>query len=112
MSTATEALTATIGRSSLRKRAHTSIEDCGETIDEDVFGRFMQLVAVAAIEAPGGKDAKTQKDAKYALFRSVETADPAHYVRGHAYAPGSWGPPVADELLGRHSTWHGPWLPS
>ena len=28
------------------------------------------------------------------------------------YAQGSWGPPVAAELLGRHSTWHGPWLPS
>src|SRR6267378_1577919 len=66
MSTATEALTRTTGADpgsgavqtadrliifgitgdddwtveNLRKRAHTSIEDCGETIDEDVFGRF------------------------------------------------------------------------
>ncbi|HEV2922447.1 MAG TPA: glucose-6-phosphate dehydrogenase [Solirubrobacteraceae bacterium] len=253
------------------------VEDRGHFYDpvgalrDVVVNHIMQLVAVAAMEAPAGNDAKTLKDAKYALFRSIETADPAHYVRGqyegyrdidgvakdsqtetyaamrleidtwrwagvpwfirtgkclpvtqtelravfrappslrfmepghrrpepnqfvvkldpstgtrlildahradksgpqaitldmefgeeggeaptpyevllldamrgdsarftrqdsieetwrimqplldtpppvHAYAPGSWGPPVADELLGRHSTWHGPWLPS
>jgi glucose-6-phosphate 1-dehydrogenase len=42
----------------------------------------MQVVAVAAMEAPAGDDARTLKDAKYALFRAIETADPAHYVRG------------------------------
>jgi glucose-6-phosphate 1-dehydrogenase len=26
------------------------------------------------------------------------------------YAPGSWGPPAADELLGTHGPWHGPWI--
>jgi glucose-6-phosphate 1-dehydrogenase len=47
-----------------------------------VVNHLMQLVAVAAMEAPAGNDAKTLKDAKYALFRSIETADPAHYARG------------------------------
>jgi glucose-6-phosphate 1-dehydrogenase len=26
------------------------------------------------------------------------------------YAPGSWGPAAADELLGDHAPWRGPWL--
>jgi glucose-6-phosphate 1-dehydrogenase len=34
------------------------------------------------MEAPAGGDAKTLKDAKYALFRSIEDADPIRYVRG------------------------------
>jgi glucose-6-phosphate 1-dehydrogenase len=27
----------------------------------------------------------------------------------HAYAPGSWGPAAADELVAGHGGWHGPW---
>src|SRR3954447_9657148 len=27
------------------------------------------------------------------------------------YAPGSWGPDAADELLGEHGPWRGPWMP-
>jgi glucose-6-phosphate 1-dehydrogenase len=34
------------------------------------------------MEAPAGNDARTLKDAKYAVFRAIEDADPAHYVRG------------------------------
>jgi glucose-6-phosphate 1-dehydrogenase len=28
----------------------------------------------------------------------------------HPYAPGSWGPAAADDLVAGHGTWHGPWL--
>jgi glucose-6-phosphate 1-dehydrogenase len=28
----------------------------------------------------------------------------------HSYAPGSWGPDAANELLQGHGTWHEPWL--
>jgi glucose-6-phosphate 1-dehydrogenase len=28
----------------------------------------------------------------------------------HAYAPGSWGPDAATELLKGHGRWHGPWI--
>jgi glucose-6-phosphate 1-dehydrogenase len=64
------------------------VEDRGHFYDpvgalrDVVVNHIMQLVAVAAMEAPAGGDAKTLKDAKYALFRSIETPDPAHYVRG------------------------------
>jgi glucose-6-phosphate 1-dehydrogenase len=47
-----------------------------------VVNHLMQLVAVAAMEAPAGNDAKTLKDAKYSLFRAIENAEPSHYVRG------------------------------
>jgi glucose-6-phosphate 1-dehydrogenase len=64
------------------------VEDRGHFYDpvgalrDVVVNHIMQLVAVAAMEAPAGGDSKTLKDAKYGLFRSIETADPAHYVRG------------------------------
>jgi glucose-6-phosphate 1-dehydrogenase len=47
-----------------------------------VVNHLMQLVAAAAMEAPAGADPATLKDAKYAVFRSMPEADPAHYVRG------------------------------
>ena len=28
----------------------------------------------------------------------------------HPYAPGSWGPEEADELVAGHGRWHGPWV--
>ncbi|HKG44200.1 MAG TPA: glucose-6-phosphate dehydrogenase [Gaiellaceae bacterium] len=28
----------------------------------------------------------------------------------HAYAPGSWGPEAADELVAGHGRWHEPWI--
>src|SRR5271154_1093083 len=46
-----------------------------------VVNHLMQLVAVAAMEAPAGSDAQTLKDAKFAVFRAMDTADPAHYVQ-------------------------------
>ena len=30
----------------------------------------------------------------------------------HPYAPGSWGPEAADELVAGHGRWHGPWVTS
>jgi glucose-6-phosphate 1-dehydrogenase len=30
----------------------------------------------------------------------------------HAYAPGSWGPKAAEELVAGHGRWHGPWIES
>src|ERR1700683_4092899 len=64
------------------------VEDRGHFYDpvgalrDVVVNHLMQLVAVAAMEAPAGNDADTLKDAKFALFRSVEDASPTHYVRG------------------------------
>jgi glucose-6-phosphate 1-dehydrogenase len=28
------------------------------------------------------------------------------------YAPGSWGPEAADELVSGHGRWHEPWMTS
>ena len=28
----------------------------------------------------------------------------------HGYAPGSWGPAAAEELVASHGGWHGPWI--
>jgi glucose-6-phosphate 1-dehydrogenase len=64
------------------------VEDRGHFYDpvgalrDVVVNHLMQVVAVSAMEAPAGNDAATLKDAKFAVFRSTETADPAHYVRG------------------------------
>jgi glucose-6-phosphate 1-dehydrogenase len=64
------------------------VEDRGHFYDpvgalrDVVVNHLMQVLAVAAMEAPAGADAETFKDAKYAVFRSTATADPAHYVRG------------------------------
>jgi glucose-6-phosphate 1-dehydrogenase len=30
----------------------------------------------------------------------------------HPYAPGSWGPAAADELVAGFGRWHGPWIAS
>jgi glucose-6-phosphate 1-dehydrogenase len=47
-----------------------------------VVNHALQLLAATAMEAPAGNDAKTLKDAKFAVFRSMPDADPAGYVRG------------------------------
>ena len=47
-----------------------------------VVNHLMQVVALAAMEAPASSDAETLKDAKSALFHSIHDANPAHYVRG------------------------------
>ncbi|MGP0048815.1 MAG: glucose-6-phosphate dehydrogenase [Solirubrobacteraceae bacterium] len=64
------------------------VEDRGHFYDrvgalqDVVVNHLMQVVAMAAMEAPAGADAATLKDAKYAVFRSMANADPRHYVRG------------------------------
>ena len=64
------------------------VEDRGHFYDpvgalrDVVVNHLMQAVALAAMEAPAGNDAATLKDAKFALFRSIHDASPAHYVRG------------------------------
>jgi len=64
------------------------VEDRGHFYDpvgalrDVVVNHLMQALALAAMEAPAGNDACTLKDAKFALFRSIHDASPAHYVRG------------------------------
>jgi glucose-6-phosphate 1-dehydrogenase len=64
------------------------VEDRGHFYDkvgalEDVVvNHLMQLVAMAAMEAPADADANALKDAKYVLFRAMAEAEPSHYVRG------------------------------
>ena len=58
------------------------VEDRGHFYDpvgalrDVVVNHLMQVVALAAMEAPAGNDADTLKDAKFALFRSIHDADP------------------------------------
>jgi glucose-6-phosphate 1-dehydrogenase len=64
------------------------VEDRGHFYDpvgalrDVVVNHLMQLVALAAMEAPADRDPETLKDAKAALFKSIHDADAAHYVRG------------------------------
>jgi glucose-6-phosphate 1-dehydrogenase len=64
------------------------VEDRGHFYDpvgalrDVVVNHLMQLVALAAMEAPAGQDAETLQDAKFAVFRSIADANPAQYVRG------------------------------
>jgi glucose-6-phosphate 1-dehydrogenase len=64
------------------------VEDRGHFYDpvgavrDVVVNHLMQVVALAAMEAPSGSDADALKDAKFSLFRSIHDAEPAHYVRG------------------------------
>jgi glucose-6-phosphate 1-dehydrogenase len=64
------------------------VEDRGHFYDpvgalrDVVVNHIMQVVALAAMEAPAGADAETLKDAKFSLLRSMPPANPAHYVRG------------------------------
>jgi glucose-6-phosphate 1-dehydrogenase len=64
------------------------VEDRGHFYDpvgalrDVVVNHLLQVVAATAMEAPAGGDPATIKDAQLAVFRAVNTADPAHYVRG------------------------------
>jgi glucose-6-phosphate 1-dehydrogenase len=64
------------------------VEDRGHFYDpvgalrDVVVNHLMQVVSATAMEAPAGGDPATIKAAQLAVFRAVETADPAHYVRG------------------------------
>jgi glucose-6-phosphate 1-dehydrogenase len=64
------------------------VEDRGHFYDpvgalrDVVVNHLMQLLAGAAMEPPSGGDPDTLKDAKQAVFRAMDNADPARYVRG------------------------------
>jgi glucose-6-phosphate 1-dehydrogenase len=64
------------------------VEDRGHFYDpvgalrDVVVNHLMQVLAAAAMEAPAAGDPRTLKDAQTAVYRAVETANPAHYVRG------------------------------
>lgn len=64
------------------------VEDRGHFYDpvgalrDVVVNHLFQLLAAAAMEAPAAADPETLKDAKRAVFRATETADPSRYVRG------------------------------
>jgi glucose-6-phosphate 1-dehydrogenase len=64
------------------------VEDRGHFYDpvgalrDVVVNHLLQLLGAAAMEPPWGSDPETLKDAKYAVFRAMADADPAHYVRG------------------------------
>ncbi|HEY6397479.1 MAG TPA: glucose-6-phosphate dehydrogenase (NADP(+)), partial [Solirubrobacteraceae bacterium] len=64
------------------------VEDRGHFYDpvgalrDVVVNHLFQLLSAAAMEPPVGKDPETLKDAKSAVFRAMDDADPGHYVRG------------------------------
>lgn len=47
-----------------------------------VVNHLLQLLTTAAMEDPAGSDPDTIKDAKLAVFRAIDDAEPAQYVRG------------------------------
>ena len=47
-----------------------------------VVNHLMQVVAACAMEPPSRGDPRTIKDSQVSLFRAVNAADPANYVRG------------------------------
>jgi glucose-6-phosphate 1-dehydrogenase len=64
------------------------VEDRGRFYDpvgalrDVVQNHLLQVLAAAAMEPPSGGDPETIKDAKLAVFRAVNDADPERYVRG------------------------------
>jgi glucose-6-phosphate 1-dehydrogenase len=64
------------------------VEDRGHFYDpvgalrDVVVNHLLQLLAEAAMEPPAGSDPETLKDSKNAVFRAMDNADPARYVRG------------------------------
>jgi glucose-6-phosphate 1-dehydrogenase len=64
------------------------VEDRGHFYDpvgalrDVVVNHLLQLLATAAMESPSGRDPDTIKDGKFAVFRAIRDATPAHYVRG------------------------------
>ena len=64
------------------------VEDRGHFYDpvgalrDVVVNHLMQVVAAAAVEPPGARDAASLKNSIVAVFQAMPAADPAHYVRG------------------------------
>ncbi|MGH2916174.1 MAG: glucose-6-phosphate dehydrogenase, partial [Solirubrobacteraceae bacterium] len=47
-----------------------------------VVNHLLQVVAAVAMDPPASGDARSYKDAKYAVFAAMSAADPQHCVRG------------------------------
>ena len=64
------------------------VEDRGHFYDpvgalrDVVVNHLLQVLAATAMEAPVRRDPDVIKDAQLTVFRAVNDADPAHYVRG------------------------------
>src|SRR5262249_24848066 len=64
------------------------VEDRGHYYDkvgalqDVVVNHLMQLTSAGTMEAPAGADPVTIKNGQLALWKAIESADPAHYVRG------------------------------
>jgi glucose-6-phosphate 1-dehydrogenase len=64
------------------------VEDRGHFYDpvgalrDVVVNHLLQVLAATAMEPPAGGDAETIKDTKFAVFRSMPSAEPEHYIRG------------------------------
>jgi len=64
------------------------VEDRGHFYDpvgalrDVVVNHLMQLLSAGTMEAPAGHDPATVKNSQLALWKAVNTADPAYYVRG------------------------------
>ena len=64
------------------------VEDRGHFYDpvgalrDVVVNHLLQVVAATAMDPPAGRDPSTLKDSQLAVWRAIQTADPAHYIRG------------------------------
>jgi glucose-6-phosphate 1-dehydrogenase len=64
------------------------VEDRGHFYDrvgalrDVVVNHLLQLTSAATMEAPAGADANTIKNNQLTLWNAINSADPAHYVRG------------------------------
>jgi glucose-6-phosphate 1-dehydrogenase len=64
------------------------VEDRGHFYDpvgavrDVVVNHLMQVIAAAAMEPPGSRDASALKNAMVSVFQAMPAGDPAHYVRG------------------------------
>ena len=64
------------------------VEDRGHFYDpvgalrDVVVNHLMQVVAAAAMEPPGARDAASLQNSIVSVFQAMPAADPAHYVRG------------------------------
>lgn len=64
------------------------VEDRGHFYDpvgalrDVVVNHLMQVVAATAMEPPAARDARSLKDAMFAVFSAMPAADPKFYVRG------------------------------
>jgi glucose-6-phosphate 1-dehydrogenase len=77
-----------IGSVQITMAEEFGVEDRGHFYDpvgalrDVVVNHLFQLLAAAAMEPPAASDPDTIKDAKQAVFRALDDADPKRYARG------------------------------